>query len=308
MSQASTAVTAPGLQQIIADIQAKRAQLESGALTVDQYLKAVQPQTIEGLKQATALGGTGSGGANRARAFIDQLQQVSGLQQDLSQPGVYKVNPSGDFSTKYQQQIRESLLPASLTPEQRAAYLNDIPEDIQYGSDQYNIEKEGIRQKLQAENTAATQKTQRASQLSDLASLLSTQADTNFARSIPKIAEDANTGGIFRSTGYGNALAEQQKQLQEDVASKVSQQGLQDRAADTQSLSDILTAAQGFQTSGLERTFSLEDFNNQTQAALKFAQASQPQAQGKTGTEKAIAGTQLAVNTVNAGANAKKAK
>lgn len=275
------------ITQLIGGIQEKRKALEAGEISVDEYIKHVQPNMIEGLKYSTQIGGTSGGGA-QANAFVQALQDASGFSQDLSQPGVYKIKPGGEFSSKYQQQIRESLLPQSLSAEERAAYLNEIPEDIEYGSDQYKIEKEGLRQKLQSQKTAAEQKTQRSTQLNELANLLSTRADTNFARSIPQIAEQANTGGIFRSTGYGNALAEQQKQLQEDVASQVSQQGLMNQALDTQSLSDILAASQGFQTSGVQRTFSLEDFNNQTAAALKLAQASQPQQQGKTSGQKAL--------------------
>lgn len=260
-----------------------RKALDLGQVTAAEYLQKGMPVAQQAYRDLNAYGGKGSNQGKDAQRIMGYIDQA-GFQLRPNSSDTFNVVPN--LPSQYQEQIRQSLLPAGLSEDQKAAYLNQIPQDIKFGSDQYNIEKEGLRQKLQSEGVAATQKVQRAQQLNDLAGILSNQADTNFQRSIPTVAENANTAGIYRSTGYGEALAKQQGQLQQDVQSQLAQQGLQDRAIDTGSLGDILAAQQGFQSAGVQRQFSLDDFATQARYAQQLADAAKPQNPGKTNGQK----------------------
>ena len=270
-----------------------RRRLDAREITVDEFVKTGQPLAQKAYEMGFDISGRGSDAANSVKGYGDT---IAGIGFSNSPTDKKAINLTPDLPAGFEEDVRRSLLPPGLSPEQQNAYLKDIPLDIKYGSDQYNIEKEGLRQKLQSEGVAAKQKSERMSQLTDLAGILSSRADTNFQRSIPTIAENANTAGIYRSTGYGNALANQQGQLQQDVTSQLAQQGLQDRALDTGAIGDILAAQQGYQSSGLQRQFSLEDFAKNAQYARSLAEASRPQTPGKTSGEKWAQG-------INAGAN-----
>lgn len=284
-------------------LKSLRQALDAGEIDVNTFLQLGQPVATEAYKLSHQLGGQGSGSAKAAQGIMGVLAE-SGFKEKGSGES-YKILP--DLPSQYQEQVRESLLPPGLTPEQKQAYLKEIPQDIQFGSDQYNLEKEGIRQRIQQEETLGKQKSARESMLSELTSLLNKNAETQFDRAIPQIAEAANTAGIYRSTGFGEALAKQRKQLEEDTATTLGKTRLELQNADINTLADITSNAQGFQTAGLQRQFSLDDFEKQAAYARELAEASKPQEKGKTKTEKAMQGVQLGLAGANTAAQVGKA-
>ena len=144
--------------------------------------------------------------------------------------------------------------------------------------------------------------------IGDLAKMLSTQASQNFERSIPQIAEDANTKGIFSSTGYGEALARKQNELQQDIGTNLSLQGIKDRELTASGMGDITDARIGSMQSGLQRQLSLQDFAQNRTTAKEFADAVKPQPQGKTSGERWAQAGQIAVGGGQAYASAKSGK
>lgn len=201
---------------------------------------------------------------------------------------------------KHQQQLRESLIPSNITGEAREKMLKEIPLDIDVNSDRFNIEREGVRQKVQIEDTAKTQSDMRSTRLQDLSKLLAQQKTQTFERNKGALAEDAMARGLFKTSGYGDSLARYQTQLDQDTTNLLATQGLADRDLDINALATALQTQQTFQGSGLSREFSTGDAAKQFQDALRFAQMTQPQQKsGKGGAGGAFTG---AVSGMGAGA------
>lgn len=272
-------------------LQELKAALDRGEVSVSDYLKIGRPIAEQAYRDIAQISSGGSKAANAVNPAMSLLQQAGFVNKGIN--GQFKIMPQ--LGSQYEQQVRESLLPPGLTPEQKAAYLNEIPTDVEFGSDQYDLEKEGLRQKFQQEQTLGKQKTARAKMIDDLTNLLNKNTETQFNRSIPQIAENANTAGIFRSTGYGEALAKHRTQLEEDTANTLGRAKLDLENADINTLADIESNLQGFQTSGLERRFSLDDFEKSAKYAREMAELSKPQAHGKTRGEKWAQGSSLAL-------------
>ena len=95
--------------------------------------------------------------------------------------------------------------------------------------------------------------------LNDLASLLATQTDQKFNRNIPSIAESAQGQGFLETSGFGNALARNYTDLQEDTNNQLLMQGLSDRDLSIKSLGDISSNRNSMGNSALERQFSVTD-------------------------------------------------
>lgn len=142
--------------------------------------------------------------------------------------------------------------------------------------DQQTIEQEGLRQRGQGESLLAKTDELSKSRLGDLASLLSQEAHRQFLLNQPLIAEQAQAGGYRDSTGYADALAREEARLAGDTAFQIGQQGISDRDTYTRGLADILASQQGFQSSGLQRRFSLEDYARQVATAKEIGANSTP--------------------------------
>jgi hypothetical protein len=136
---------------------------------------------------------------------------------------------------------------------------NSVPKTI----DQSIIEQEAARQAEQSRQAYEAENAIRSGRLTDLAGLLSKQEDQKFSQDSPGIYEDLNSRGLLRSSGLGDALAREKAKLAGDSANTLMQQGLTDRDAQIQGIQDILARTQSFQTSGLERKFTLEDFQKE---------------------------------------------
>lgn len=133
--------------------------------------------------------------------------------------------------------------------------------------DRASIEAEGVRQQQQtlaAINQNFPQQQQYAAE--------------TFQRMLPQLAEDYNAHHLLNSTGYQQEAARQAAYLAQDLSSQRSNQ-----------IAQALTGAQGFQTAGLNRTFSLADFQRQAQLAQQLGAQAAPQ----VGSGKGAVGTTL---------------
>lgn len=140
---------------------------------------------------------------------------------------------------------------------------NSVPKTI----DQSVIEQESQRQAEQSRQAYEAENAIRTQRLSDLGDLLTKRENTQFSQDTPGIYEDLNSRGLLQSSELGNSLAKERAKLAAASADTLTSQGLTDRDAQIQSISDILGRSQQFQTSGLERRFTLEDFNREQDAA-----------------------------------------
>lgn len=265
-----------------------RAALDAGQIGVSEFLKLGQPAAQMGYEAIASSAGRGSQGANIVKPLNDQLAQL-GFARDYN-TGKINVNLPG----QYQQKIREELLPSNLSPEEREAMMNEIPTDIGFDLDRFNIEREGIRQSLQQKKAAGEQKTLRQTRLNELAGFLAEQEGVKFQREIPEIAEQANLQGVYRSTGFGNALAKRRGELAQDTNAALASQGIADRDMDVNAISDILNTKREFQSAGLDRQFSLDDATRNFNRTLQMADLTTPKPQGKSTGEKWASGISTA--------------
>lgn len=198
---------------------------------------------------------------------------------------------------------------------------------------------EGAAQQQQLQALADQQKSARAQALTDLGTTLAQNQQNLFNQSIPDLAEQANTSGMYRSTGFGNILAQKYANLTQNTQSALALQGISDRDAYLQAqqqalganlgyqgqatqaqatgaqtigsanagalqaygagLGDVANVQIGMQNAGLQRQFSLQDYATQYANALNLA--NQAKTQGPTG--KASPGTQAALGSISTIAN-----
>ncbi len=277
--------TADSPETKVVYLQRLREALDAGQIAVSDYVKIAQPLAQRVNDDLFTLGGQGRGGSQRANAVRQTFESTTGFIQNPQDRTKVQVN----LPQQFEQKVREELLPSNLTPEQRQRYLDEIPNDIGFDTGRFELEREGIRQQIQQEEAAKQQKTSRTQNLQDLAKLLAEGQDASFKRSIPILAEQANTKGIYRSTGFGDSLAREYSDLTQQTDQALALKGLEYNDLDTAAIMDALNTKRSFQSSGLDREFSLEDYTRQLNDTLRVAKESAPQPQGKSGTDKAIA-------------------
>lgn len=147
--------------------------------------------------------------------------------------------------------------PGALTDEQIAAIVGDPSIDV-------NKIKENAQK-----NYALRQQ-----QLNDLAGVLASNRQKNMDFAIPQIAENANVSGVYRSTGFGNALAQKNAELMAADQNTIARAGIDN--------TDILT---GGNDSALGRDLSLGDFGRDLKASSTLGAQFAPKVQqpGKVG-------------------------
>lgn len=153
---------------------------------------------------------------------------------------------------------------------------NSVPKTV----DQSVIEQEAARQAEQQRQAFEAERAIRSQRLTDLSAFLTNEENRKFSQSQPGIYEDLNARGLLRSSGLGEALAREKAKLAGDSASVLAQQGLTDRDAEIQGIKDILSRTQQFQTSGLERKFTLEDFEREKATARELGANYAPSVKG----------------------------
>lgn len=153
---------------------------------------------------------------------------------------------------------------------------NSVPKVI----DQSVIEQESIRQAEQQRQAFEAQNALSQQRMDQLRGLLTQQEDQQFDLAKPGIYEDLNTKGLLRSSGLGTALAKEKAALSASTNNQLSQTALGDTDRQIKSIADILAQQQSFQTSGLERRFTLEDFNKEANLAKSLGATNAPQIKG----------------------------
>lgn len=142
--------------------------------------------------------------------------------------------------------------------------------------DQGLVETEAARQEAQRRTQLSQLLGVPEAELGDLRGLLQRQQEETFRRRIPQIAEESQAGGLLRGSGFTDALAREAGQLETDTSLAFGQAGLG-------GLADALTARQGLQTAGLQRRFSLEDFERSARLAREIGATSAPAVQSGKG-------------------------
>ena len=143
-------------------------------------------------------------------------------------------------------------------------------------TDQGLSEAEGIRQEAQKRAQLSQLLGIPEAELGDLRGLLQRQQEETFRRRIPQIAEESQAGGLLRGSGFTDALAREAGQLETGTSLALGQAGLG-------GLAEALQARQGLQTAGLQRRFSLEDFERSARLAREIGATSAPGVQSGKG-------------------------
>lgn len=268
-------------------IKQLRAKLDSGAITAKEFLDQAHPMAQDAIKMIGSVAGHGSKAANIVNPLVGQLKDLGFVQKQTGE-----VIPQ--LGEKYEQELRNATLPGNIPDSQRDE-IGKIPTDIPINSDRGQIEREAIREQGQAQEGLDSRTALRKQSISDLSDLLNKRDSLNLQQSIPGIAEQANNQGIFRSTGYGDALARYASQNQAQSNLNLQQQALKDRELQTLGMQDITDNRIAGEQAGLQRQFSLDDFTANRNAATQFADASKPQSQGKSSGEKWAQGIQAGV-------------
>lgn len=265
--------------QALEELKEKRRQLNEGELGIEQFLDEGKRLARFIISERDRLGGAGSGQATVSTNLTTLFENADTGFGRI--PG--EKDPTIELPPSFQQQVREALLPENITGEERERLLKDIPFDIGFDTDRFDIEREAIRQRQRAQEALAEERVQRSESLGVLGDLLQQQQAAQFTLNVPRIREDAQAAGLFRTTGLADALAREQARLTEQTGFRLGEAALLDRAADVQAQRDILANQLAIQQSGLQRDFSLEDFTRQTRLAKELAALSAPQSGRSSG-------------------------
>jgi len=126
--------------------------------------------------------------------------------------------------------------------------------------------QEAIRRAALEEQTGVQQQ-----RLTDLAGLLAQEEQRQFGQAIPEIAGTAQAQGFLETSGFGGALARERTNLAGRSQFLLGQQALSDRESEIQGLRRIEEGTTGFLQGGLQREFSLSDFDRQRNLANELA-------------------------------------
>lgn len=159
------------------------------------------------------------------------------------------------------------------------------------------IEDEAARQEEQGRGYLGEQVGIQKNRMQELAALLAQQQDTAFNRNIPGIAETAQGGGFLETSGFGNSLARNYTDLQEDTSLALAKQGLADRDFEVAGIGKIADNRLGLQTGGLERQFSEEDLTRSERLARELGAMGVVSPKGESSTDRTLRQVQMGVGT-----------
>lgn len=293
-------------------LEALKKQIQEGKLSVTDYSKKAG-DLVKGTNDFLNLLTTkGSGPATMAKSYLSRLEPFMVTDNPLGGQGNFK-DIKIPFSREEYSQLSEDVLPTEQDfssglisrtavpfdrrqPTDGSGYdQNGIPVDIDLRSDRGKIELEGAREQQFSQEALDKRTADRKTALDELSTLLSDRADVNYQRAIPGTAENSNVAGVYRSTGFGSALAKEFAKQQQDVAYRLGEQGIRDRELNIAGAQDITDARVGAMQAALQRELSLDDFNRNRITALEFAEANKPKEQGKSSGEKTLQGIQAGV-------------
>ena len=285
------------LAKLAESLRSFRKQLDSGDLSVQQFVEQAKPQAKELLQLIGGLAGRSSADATFANQFLGVLPEAGFKHTGgtIADPTVKVALPQ-----KFEEQARQELLPENLPEDQRQAILDEIPRDIGFDTDRFNIEREGIRQKLQQTEDIETAKTSREERLVDLGALLRKQGEEAFDINQAPILEQLQARGLAQTSELESSFARERRRQSDVTQNILTQQSLSDREADIAGALSAGELQRDFQSSGLSREFGLEDLARSNALARELAILSQPQARGKSRGEKAVEGIEAGASVVGA--------
>jgi hypothetical protein len=149
--------------------------------------------------------------------------------------------------------------------------------------DQGIINATGQQQYGQTQQFIAQDADARAVARSALAKALTGQLEDQFKFSLPGTLEDLNAGHLLTSSALPQEIARQQGNIAAQVAGQTGVLGAQDIATTSAQRAAALQNLQGFGTAGINRNFSLADFEKQSQLAQTLGAQAAPQVGGGKG-------------------------
>ena len=128
----------------------------------------------------------------------------------------------------------------------------------------------------QSRDLLGQQEARREASLKDLSGLMTGRRDEMFKEAVPGLAEQAQEGGFLTSTGFGDSLAKKLASLEREQSYVLGVKGIEYGDMSTQALGNILQQRQGLETAGVERRFSLADWERQSDLAREIGASTVP--------------------------------
>ena len=211
---------------------------------------------------------------------IDQINRGE-IPVDLLPPGAFE---------RVQREVREptdAALPTPGAPGVPGApgapgipSIGDVPTTVPQTPDQAIIEAEARRQEEQQRRGIEATRGLREQGLGQLEQLLGTQRERQFEEFVPQAADILQTRGLLQTSELETTLGEEAGRLQglsEDIISRARIGGTQQ---DITSLNELIARRQQLQGTGLQRRFSLQDFERQARLAQQLGAQAAPQVSG----------------------------
>ncbi len=167
--------------------------------------------------------------------------------------------------------------------------------------DQSIIEAEARRQEEQQRRAFEAARALREQQLGALETSLIEQQQRQFGEFVPQAADILQTRGLLQTSELENVLGREQARLTGQTSDILAQARLGATDEEIGRIDEILRARQGLQQAGLERRFSIQDFERQASLARQIGSQATPQVGGGKGSRLG-AGLTGAVGGASAGA------
>lgn len=143
--------------------------------------------------------------------------------------------------------------------------------NIPIGSDRGQIEQEAAREKEQTLNSVNQAAALRTQGISSLGDILNKQNQAQFNYDLPGIKEDLGNSGLFTSpSALAAAVARESGMLGANTQSTLAQAGLGNIDLQAQGLLGATQAQTGMQQGGLQRLFSVSDYDKQAALAREI--------------------------------------
>src|SRR4029077_1784496 len=149
--------------------------------------------------------------------------------------------------------------------------------------DESIINSTAAQQYNQSQNFIAQDAAARAAARSQLAQALTGQAESQFKFNLPSTLEDLNANHLLNSTALEQEIGRQQAQIAADVAGQTGVLGAQDIATTSAQRAAALGSLQSTDIAGINRNFSLADFQKQADLAQQLGAQAAPQVGGGKG-------------------------
>lgn len=291
-------------------LRALRAQLEAGEISVTQWKSAAEPLAQQVARQSVDMMSSGQRNVDPGKQMLLDATKDTGFDFTGDWNANWDKRLKVSLPDQFKEDLRASVLPGNISEEERQRYLDEIPDNIDYTSDQFKSEMEGVRQRIQEEKAAQTEEGKRKQYISELSGLLTQNADRQFELDKPGMLEDLNARGLLHTSAVGDRYADRRKELAEGTSLQLAGADLDNKNALLDLYRNAGATQRGFQTGGLQREFGLEDYSRQFQDALRFARETQPQApKGKSsGQQVGMAAAQGVSSYANARAGNPKGK